>query len=602
MAGLLSRFTDSIQSLTSRMGTERDKAATTAYVAPILDDMQISIAYSSAWLPRKIVDIPALDACRKWRDWQAPEEQIELIEAEEKRLNLRGKVLEAMKKARLFGGAALLIGTKEADLSLLLEPERISKEGIQFIHVLTRRQLSAKELERSVMSPYYGQPSGYTLAGRDGLQVDIHPSRLVIFQGAMPADQEIEATAYQGWGDSVLRSTLDAIKHADATSANIASLVFEAKIDVIRIPELMAQIQNPEYENRLLKRLSLANTAKGINGTLILDALEEFSSKTINFSGFPDVLMSFLQVVAGAADIPVTRLLGQSPGGLNNTGTADMKNYHDRVQSIQELEMTPAMQILDECLIRSATGSRDPAIYYAWSPLEQMSEKERADIFKTVSEAARTLAGSNTSPAIVPVEALSDALVNVLTENGSLPGLQSAIDEYGSLADQGDDDGDIEASSTPRRDSERRETKDAAPRTMYVRRDVLNSAEIIEWAKSQGFTDIADDLHVTIAYSRTPVDWFSMPDAWSEKINLPAGGARQMEAMGKDKEYLALLIASSELEWRHKTFVEHGASWDWPDYQPHITIQIGGNVDLSKVEPYTGKITLGPEIFEEIKE
>ena len=51
-----------------------------------------------------------------------------------------------------------------------------------------------------------------------------------------------------------------------------------------------------------------------------------------------------------------------------------------------------------------------------------------------------------------------------------------------------------------------------------------------------------------------------------------------------------------------RAMVEAGATWDWPEYQPHISIQVGGNVDLSKVEPYQGKIVLGPEIFEELRE
>jgi hypothetical protein len=46
---------------------------------------------------------------------------------------------------------------------------------------------------------------------------------------------------------------------------------------------------------------------------------------------------------------------------------------------------------------------------------------------------------------------------------------------------------------------------------------------------------------------------------------------------------------------------DKGASWDWPSYQPHITITYNpGEVALDKVEPYQGRIELGPEIFEEI--
>src|SRR5699024_2084546 len=112
----------------------------------------------------------------------------------------------------------------------------------------------------------------------------------------------------------------------------------------------------------------------------------------------------------------------------------------------------------------------------------------------------------------------------------------------------------------------------AAPRSLYVRRDVINRAEIVAWAKSQGFTDIVPDLHVTIAYSRDPVDWFKVGTSWSEKIEIAAGGPRQIERLGEDGKYIVLLITANDLIWRHREIVEAGASWDWPEYQPHISI------------------------------
>lgn len=56
----------------------------------------------------------------------------------------------------------------------------------------------------------------------------------------------------------------------------------------------------------------------------------------------------------------------------------------------------------------------------------------------------------------------------------------------------------------------------------------------------------------------------------------------------------------SALTWRHREILEAGASWDWPEYQPHISITKEA-VDLTKVKPYTGPIILGPEIFSDLK-
>ncbi|TPL06673.1 phage portal protein [Mesorhizobium sp. B2-4-11] len=605
MANVISIFRDSLTNLVSRMGTERDKASSSYYGIPLLDDNQLLNAYRGAWLPRKIVDIPAFDSVRAWRDWQSDGEQIEDIETEENRLNVRGKVLEARVKARLWGGAAIHIGVGDANLAEPLEVERVKKGGIKHLTVLSRRQLSAGEIERDPASEWYGKPKVYTLTAGTSAQVSIDPSRLVIFAGNAQPDVDLAASSELVWGDSVLLAVMEAIKQADNTSANIASLVFEAKVDIIRIPNFMASLANEDYKRKILERYTLANTSKGINGTLMLDKEEEYESKATSFATLPDVLDRFLQIVSGAADIPATRLLGQSPAGMNATGESDLRNYYDRLQAMQAIEMTPAMARLDECIIRSATGSRDPSIYYEWAPLWGMSDKEKADVFKTKSDAARALAGGNGQQPLIPIDALSEALVNTFVEDGSLPGLEAAIEEFGTLAEQEPSEEELAAAAALEQQAVGAKNaltaNDAEPRTLYVRRDVVNKAEIAAWAKSQGFTDIVPDLHVTIAYSTTPVDWFKVGTSWTDRVEIGAGGPRQMDRLGPDGKYIALLITANELVWRNKEIRDAGGSWDWPDYQPHISIQIGGEVDLEKVEPYQGRIVLGPEIFEEVR-
>ncbi len=595
--------TDSLTSLTAGLGTQRDKAASVFYTNPVLTDDQIIAAYRGSWLPRKIVDIPALDSCRKWRNWQAEDAQIEMIETEEKRLNVKGKILEAITKARLFGGAAIFIGTGDENPSTSIDVSKVGKAGLKYLTVMSRQDISAGPIDQDVNSEFYGQPSYYEATGAAAM-VRIHPSRLVLFLGARQP-HALMANYSQGWGDSVLTATLDAINNANSTAGNIASLVFEAKIDIIRIPDFMASLNNEVYRKTLLERYSLAATAKGINGTLLLDKEEEYETKSASMAGLTDILMAFMQIVSGAADIPVTRLLGQSPAGMNSTGTSDMKNYHDRVQSIQELEITPAMARLDECLIRSAIGSRPAEIHYAWAPLEQMSEKERADIFKLTADAARQLVGTGIGQEIITREAVSKALTNRLVEDGVLPGLEDAIDEFGEIQEQEPSEEEMAAAAAAKTNNVtrmRQAANDATPRTLYVSRKVVNAAELIAWAKGQGFktTLPADDLHVAITFSRTPVDWMEMGSAWDEEMKIPRGGARLMERFGEAR---VLLFSSNMLRWRHDEMVDRGASWDHPQYQPHITISYDeGSPELADVEPYQGEIVLGPEVFKEVFE
>ncbi|VEE45432.1 anti-CBASS protein Acb1 family protein [Pseudomonas fluorescens] len=588
--GVVRFLSDKLVNFVANLGTERDKAAGSFYAPVVLTDEQLHNAYRGAWFPRKVVDIPAKDATRRWRAWQASKAQIEKIEAEEKRLQVQARTMEALIKARLWGGAAIFIGTGETDTSKPLVPERVQAGGIRYLTVMSRRDLSATEQDRDVMSPNYGKPKAYRLGGS---AIEIHPSRLVIFTGADIPDQDLASGNQFGWGDSVLQAVFEAIQQIDSTMANVASLIFEAKVDVIRIPDFMQGMQDPKYEKLVLERMRLAAMAKGINGTLMLDKDEEYDSKSANFGTLPDIMDRFLQNGCGAADIPATRMLSQSPAGMNSTGEADLRNYYDRIQSSQELDITPAMSVLDECLVRSALGSRPPEIHYVWNSLWQTTAKERADIGKTTAETIKIIAETK----LFPPDALSKAAETLLVENSVMPGLESALEEFGSEVP---DDGQEEEGGTTK-------LQDAAARTLYVSRKVLNAAAIIDWAKAQGFetTLPAEDLHVTVAYSKTPVDWMAVAQAWTNKPNgnltSSAGGPRMVEQFGEGA--IVLLFNNTELTWRHQDILDAGASWDWPDYQPHITFTYQpGSVDLDQVEPYRGVIELGPEIFEELRE
>ncbi|TAA11292.1 DUF1073 domain-containing protein [Pseudoxanthomonas winnipegensis] len=603
MANRLTTIRDGLANFIANLGTGRDKAAHTHYFLDRLSDQEACSVYEGTWLARKIIDIPALDACRNWRSWNAEQAEISKLEAEEKRLGVQLKVLDAKIKARLFGGAAIYIGTGQ-DWAKPLDPKSIQQGGIKHLNVILKRVLAEGEIDNDPESPAYGLPAYYTMTSSSGEQVRVDRSRLVIFHGAAKPDPQL--TTGSCWGESVLTSMVQTIKQADSTAANLASMVFEANVDVIRVPNLMGMLSDPATEKQLQDRFQLAAMLKGVNGMFLLDSEEDYERKEIAFTGLPDVLTSFLQLCSGASDIPLTRLFGQSPAGLNSTGEGDIRNYYDRIRSGQELELQPAMSVLDECLIRSALGSRPPELWYSWRSLWQTSDTERATIGKTTADTIKTLADTG----LIPDDVLGKVAVNMLTEAGVAPGLESEMQQFEvANPEWREQQAEEEAAALARSAAQQQGNplQDATPRPLYVRRDVLNGAEILAWAKEQGFetTLPADDLHVTIAYSRDPVDWMKAGSDWASgedgRTTIKPGGARLVEKFGGGA--VVLLFNSSELSWRHETIKEAGASWDWPEYQPHITITYQpGSLDLEKVEPYRGAIELGPEIFEPLDE
>ena len=426
---------DSLKSLIGGLGDpSRDKSAGTTFTEIPIGDDELQAAYSSNWIARKIVDIPAKDALRKWRLWSG--DSREVMEAEEKRLKVKLKILDALTKARLYGGAAVYIGTDQ-EPSEPLSIDSIGIGGIKYLTVFTRRELQANELSQDPMSHGYAEPISYTV-GTGVAQATIHPSRLVLFKGDKHGDVWLSAGINQGWGESVLKAVSKTVKESTSTNANVSSLIFEANIDVIAVPNLGNKCGDPSYRKAMLERFALAATGKGINGMLLLDKEEEYSRRQAQFAHLKELMDAFAGFCAGAADIPMTRFLGQSPGGLQATGDADMENYHDRLQSMQELEIEPAMANLDACLVRSAGAASDSE--YKWLPFSQMSEKELSEIGKNIAETLSKLDGLR----ILTGDEMRTLASHRLTESKAFPDMASLIEETAGRLELDDPD-DIEA-------------------------------------------------------------------------------------------------------------------------------------------------------------
>lgn len=423
---------DGLTNVVANLGTNRDKASHSTYVPDVLTSFELVNAYRTSWLASAIIDFPAEDATRNWRSWRASAEQISKIEAVESALQLKHKVQAALIASRLLGGSAIYISTGAASPIAPLA----DSETVRSLVVLNRDDLSPGQAVKDIDSDYFGKPEFYTISSGDNAQpVEIHASRFVIFPGSTVPGINLLGTA-SVWGDSILQKCMSAVKAADSTVANIASLVYEASVDVMSVRGF-AEMLAENKDSLILRRAHLQAAMKGINGMLMIDAEDSYDKKSATFSGLDSLMGKFFDWVSGAAGMPVTRLFGRSAAGLSGSGDGDERVYYDRVSDIQSHDVGPALRRLDECIINQALGVRPPEVYYDWAPLKQKSESDIADIFGKYATAARALAGTNAGE-IIPLDALSDAIVNALTESGALPGLEGYVKKYGSLSEQDD--------------------------------------------------------------------------------------------------------------------------------------------------------------------
>jgi phage-related protein (TIGR01555 family) len=417
---LADRFVNAL----SGLGTERDKSSYGQFqFHRQLLKTEIEAIYRSSWLGGTIIDAKCDDMTRQWRRWHAGTRQESAILAAERKFHVQTKINLALKMARLYGGSALLIGDGAPDPSKPLDVEKVRRGGLKYLHVLSRWEMWSASIQRDPLDEFYGEPEYYMLNATEKGGVQIHPSRVIRFIGIPILEL---SWSYDGWGFSIYERVHEEIRNVTAAAGNMATMTYEGKLDVIKIPNLTNNVQSMDYRNKLTTRFSAANLNKSVHNALILDSEEEWDQKEINLSNMPEGIRTLLEICAGAANMPVTRLLGTSPKGLNATGHTELRNYYDHLSGEQEVDLRPRLERLDQVLVRHALGSYPADIHYEWLPLWQMTEAEAAVIALQKAQSSQIYATGG----FMPPSALRKAVQTQLVQDKTYPGLQEALDEF----------------------------------------------------------------------------------------------------------------------------------------------------------------------------
>ena len=89
--------------------------------------------------------------------------------------------------------------------------------------------------------------------------------------------------------------------------------------------------------------------------------------------------------MAGAAEIPATRLFGRSPQGMNATGESDLRNYYDMIAQMQERLLRPALEKLVPVMAVSCWGYVPEDLEIVFEPAMTTSPAERAELVQKLS-------------------------------------------------------------------------------------------------------------------------------------------------------------------------------------------------------------------------
>lgn len=343
--------------------------------------------YRSHWVVQKIINTIPQDMMKNGYDFQSDinPDQIQKISKIIRQTRLHSKILNGLYWGRLYGGAAgIIMIDGEADrMDEPLDLDRVMPGAFKGLLIMDRWSgiMPSADLITDITDPDFGMPEYYEVTLPEGQGViRLHNSRVCRFSGReMPY---LEKLAENYWGTSEMEHVFSELKKRDNVSWNIALLTFMANIRVMKMDgmeQLMAYGGGKQQE-------ALYNTLEGLNmmlnnnGIQILGKDDSYESHQYTFSGLGEVYDRFMMDVSGACGIPVTKLFGRSPAGMNSTGDADMDNYYDTIEQSQESQLRPVLDKLLPIVCMSALGAVPDDLDYIFNPVRRPSNDEKQSL------------------------------------------------------------------------------------------------------------------------------------------------------------------------------------------------------------------------------
>lgn len=393
-AGSSATFNDSFVNFAANLGygTRNLTAGSSYQLSPISrNHQQLEMMYRGSWIVRQIVDSVAEDMTRAGVALETdmtPEDEARMMETWNA-LQLWQNIQDTIKWARLYGGALGVIMIDGQDPSKEMRLETIGKGSFKGIMVLDRWMVQPS-LEDTVreLGPNFGLPRFYEVIS-DAHSVPsmrVHWTRCIRFEGAnLPYWQKMGENL---WGISVIESMLDRLYAFDSATNGAAQLVYKAHLRTYSVEGLRTLIAagGKSYQ-AFLEQLGLIRLMQSNEGMTIMDATDKFEAHAYAFGGLSELLIQFGQQLSGAAQIPLVRLFGQSPAGLNATGDSDIRNYYDMINSQQEAKLRLQIKKLFEVLHRHEFGMPLPEGFnFSFRPLWQLAENEKSQSANQITQ------------------------------------------------------------------------------------------------------------------------------------------------------------------------------------------------------------------------
>lgn len=398
----MTRTKDGFDNFVSRIGLQNNNSLSAGtYELNLItrNRFKLEAAYRGSWIVGAVVDSVAEDMTRAGINVTTNEGDFDirdLMNAVSK-LQISQSLCNLEKWARLYGGSIAVLDIEGQDLGTPLRLDTVTKDQFRGLVVYDRWQLNPDLSKVIQFGPNMGLPSVYQIV--TGMtSADVNPQSnstgiLNVHHSRVIRDIGIQLPYFQAitemmWGESMLERLWDRLIAFDNVTMSAASLVDRANLRMVGIQGLREILAaGGAAQDALLAQFDMMRLLQVNEGLTLLDKEDEYSADSYTFAGLSDMIIQFGQQLSGASGIPLIRLFGQSPAGMNSTGDSDIRMYYDNIKSQQESKFRTGWQLLLQVMWRSVFGKPAPDdLQFEFVPLWQMSALDKANIAKLNAE------------------------------------------------------------------------------------------------------------------------------------------------------------------------------------------------------------------------
>lgn len=369
------------------------------YIQQSFVGYQICAYMAQHWLIDKACSMPGRDAVRNGYEItvndgvEVDPKVLDKMREADKAYKIKKNMSEFIRKGKIFGIRVALFVVESDDPNYYAKPFNIdgikpySYKGISQIDPYWMVPQLTNVNVSNPIDPNFYEPTFWQVGS-----TLIHHSHLCIFTTGEVAD--ILKPNYSYGGVSVPQRIYERVYSAERTANEAPMLAMTKRLTTINADVETAVTDPTTFEQKMQQWAAFRDNY----GIKVAGMEEKIDQHDTALGDMDNLIMTQYQLVAAIAEVPGTKLLGTQPKGFNSTGEFEESSYHESLESLQENDLTPMLEMHHKLVIASdivpAFGIKPFAVTAVWKPLDAMTAEEQAALNLQKAQVDSTLAAT----------------------------------------------------------------------------------------------------------------------------------------------------------------------------------------------------------------